>query len=47
MEEYKASDFYREVGLDRQKLIYLALLLGSDYTEGISGIGIVNAVSTT
>ncbi len=45
VEEYKASDFYREVGLDRQKLIYLALLLGSDYTEGISGIGIVNAVS--
>lgn len=46
VEEYKASDFYREVGLDRQKLIYLALLLGSDYTEGISGIGIVNAVSS-
>lgn len=46
VEEYRASDFQSEIGLDRQKLIYLALLLGSDYTEGISGIGIVNAVST-
>ena len=44
MEEYRAADFQTEIGLDRQKLIYLALLLGSDYTEGISGIGIVNAV---
>ncbi len=26
------------------KLIQLALLLGSDYTEGVHGIGIVNAV---
>lgn len=47
VEEYRATDFQTEIGLDRQKLIYLALLLGSDYTEGISGIGIVNAVSRT
>ncbi|CAL9769124.1 unnamed protein product [Musa acuminata subsp. burmannicoides] len=34
----------RELGLDREKLIRMALLLGSDYTEGVSGIGIVNAI---
>ena len=44
VEEYRAADFQTELGLNRQKLIYLALLLGSDYTEGINGIGIVNAV---
>lgn len=44
VEEYRARDFQSELGLDRHKLIHLALLLGSDYTEGISGIGIVNAV---
>ena len=46
VEEYRAADFQTELGLNRQKLIYLALLLGSDYTEGINGIGIVNAVCT-
>ncbi|KAL0017809.1 hypothetical protein WJX77_008582 [Trebouxia sp. C0004] len=30
--------------MSRDKLIQLALLLGSDYTEGVAGIGIVNAV---
>jgi len=30
--------------LDREKMIYLALFLGSDYTMGIKGIGIVNAM---
>ena len=44
MEEYRASDFEAELGLTREKLIHLALLLGSDYTEGVPGIGIVNAV---
>lgn len=46
VEEYRSQDFPSELGVDRQKLIYLALLLGSDYTEGIAGIGIVNAVSS-
>lgn len=27
------KDIQQEIGLDRQKLIDLALLLGSDYTE--------------
>ena len=38
------SDIERELGLDQQKLTHLALLLGSDYTEGIAGIGVVNAM---
>ena len=32
------------LGLDRHRLIGLALLLGSDYTEGIRGVGVVNAM---
>lgn len=46
MEEYIVSDMERELGMTREKLTHLALLLGSDYTEGISGIGIVNAMET-
>ena len=44
VEEYRMDDLQRELGLDRQHLIRLALLLGSDYTEGVHGVGIVNAV---
>mmetsp|Transcript_9239 Transcript_9239/g.56167 ORF Transcript_9239/g.56167 Transcript_9239/m.56167 type:complete len:552 (-) Transcript_9239:4069-5724(-) len=44
VEEYKSSTVREELGLDREKLIHLALLLGSDYTEGITGVGIVNAI---
>ena len=44
MEEYHTSDVELELGMDRLGLICLALLLGSDYTEGVAGIGIVNAV---
>jgi DNA excision repair protein ERCC-5 len=32
------------LGLDRARLAQLALLLGSDYTPGVAGVGIVNAV---
>jgi DNA excision repair protein ERCC-5 len=38
------SDLSRELGLDRNKLIQLAYLLGSDYTEGLPGIGPVVAM---
>lgn len=34
----------RFLGLDREKLIRLAYLLGCDYTPGISGIGVVTAM---
>lgn len=44
VETYFMKDVENELGLNRDKLIRMALLLGSDYTEGISGIGIVNAV---
>lgn len=35
---------YPSVGLDRSKLINLAYLLGSDYTEGIPGVGFVTGM---
>lgn len=38
------SDIEAELGMTRDSLIRLALLLGSDYTEGVGGIGVVNAV---
>ncbi|KAJ4960439.1 hypothetical protein NE237_020349 [Protea cynaroides] len=44
VETYFMKDIENELGLNREKLIHMALLLGSDYTEGISGIGIVNAI---
>ena len=44
VEEYRVQDVASELGMTRDKLIQLALLLGSDYTEGVAGIGIVNAV---
>lgn len=31
------SDVERELGLDREALVRLAMLLGSDYTEGCQG----------
>lgn len=43
VEVYKVPDVEQELGLDRKKMIYMALLLGSDYTTGIKGIGVVNA----
>ncbi|KAK7395619.1 hypothetical protein VNO78_16183 [Psophocarpus tetragonolobus] len=44
VETYFMEDIEKELGLSREKLIRMALLLGSDYTEGVSGIGIVNAI---
>ncbi|CAL1391910.1 unnamed protein product [Linum trigynum] len=44
VETYFLKDIEKELGLTRDKLIRIALLLGSDYTEGVSGIGIVNAI---
>ncbi|XP_017242123.2 DNA repair protein UVH3 [Daucus carota subsp. sativus] len=44
VETYLMKDIENELGLNREKLIRMALLLGSDYTEGVSGIGIVNAI---
>ncbi|KAK9117156.1 hypothetical protein Sjap_016103 [Stephania japonica] len=44
VETYFMKDIESELGLTKEKLIRMALLLGSDYTEGVSGIGIVNAI---
>ncbi|KAF9663469.1 hypothetical protein SADUNF_Sadunf17G0053700 [Salix dunnii] len=44
VETYLMKDIEKQLGLSREKLIRMALLLGSDYTEGVSGIGIVNAI---
>ncbi|PIA62144.1 hypothetical protein AQUCO_00200266v1 [Aquilegia coerulea] len=44
VETYFMKDIDSELGLTREQLIRMALLLGSDYTEGVSGIGIVNAI---
>ncbi|ONK63702.1 uncharacterized protein A4U43_C07F18000 [Asparagus officinalis] len=44
VETYFMKDIETELGLTRETLIRMALLLGSDYTEGVSGIGIVNAI---
>jgi DNA excision repair protein ERCC-5 len=34
----------REIGMDREKCVIFAMFLGSDYTEGVKGVGIVNAM---
>ncbi|MQL76249.1 hypothetical protein Taro_008629 [Colocasia esculenta] len=44
VETYLMKDIEKELGLTREMLIRMALLLGSDYTEGVGGIGIVNAI---
>ncbi len=43
--EYYAMDRIQDtLHLDQQKLCLLALFLGSDYTEGVQGVGIVNGM---
>lgn len=44
VEYYQYVDFHSQLGLDRNKLINLAYLLGSDYTEGIPTVGCVTAM---
>lgn len=43
VEAFFAKDIETELGFTQDEMISLALLLGSDYTDGIRGIGIVNA----
>ena len=38
------ADVEAEMQIDQHALVRMALLLGSDYTEGVRGIGIVNAL---
>lgn len=44
VECYLSADLEKELSLSRDNLISIAHLLGSDYTEGIPGIGPVTAV---
>ncbi|TBU33320.1 PIN domain-like protein [Dichomitus squalens] len=44
VECFLTTDLERELGLDRDKLVRLAYLLGSDYTEGLPGVGPVVAM---
>ena len=44
VECYLASDLEKEFDLTRDKLIAVAQLLGSDYTEGLPGVGPVTAL---
>uniref|UniRef100_A0A673AHH8 Excision repair cross-complementation group 5 n=1 Tax=Sphaeramia orbicularis TaxID=375764 RepID=A0A673AHH8_9TELE len=44
VQHYQYSDLQNQLGLDRTKLINLAYLLGSDYTEGIPGVGYVTGM---
>ncbi|KAK7743602.1 DNA repair protein rad2 [Cytospora paraplurivora] len=44
VECYLSADLEKELSLSREQLISLAHLLGSDYTEGLPGIGPVTAV---
>ncbi|XP_060891976.1 DNA excision repair protein ERCC-5 [Labrus mixtus] len=44
VEHFQFSDMHNQLGLDRTKLINLAYLLGSDYTEGIPGVGYVTGM---
>ncbi|OQR84139.1 DNA repair protein [Achlya hypogyna] len=43
VEAFYMEDIERELGLNQESMIALALLLGSDYTDGIHGVGVVNA----
>ncbi|EFA86417.1 xeroderma pigmentosum group G family protein [Heterostelium album PN500] len=43
-EKYCMSDIEKTIGVNRDDLINLAMLLGCDYTAGVKGIGIVNAM---
>ncbi|KAJ3118190.1 DNA repair protein rad2 [Physocladia obscura] len=44
VECYQASKIENSLGLQRKHLIILAYLLGSDYTEGIDGVGVVTGM---
>jgi len=44
VEAYRADDAKREMEISWDGMIALAMLLGSDYTEGVKGVGIVNGM---
>ena len=44
IDSYSDTSIQSQLGLDRESLICIAYLVGSDYSEGIEGVGIVKAV---
>ncbi|KAJ3072135.1 DNA repair protein rad2 [Podochytrium sp. JEL0797] len=44
VERYRRDHIAEQMGLQQQHLILLAYLLGSDYTEGIDGVGVVTGM---
>ena len=44
LQAYLSEDIRRELGLHREELVALAYFLGCDYTDGVTGVGIVNAL---
>lgn len=44
VEAYLAQDAERELALGRNQMVALAMILGSDYSEGVKGVGIVNGM---
>jgi DNA excision repair protein ERCC-5 len=44
VEVYRAEDAMTEMALGKDQMVAMAMLLGGDYTEGVKGVGIVNAM---
>ncbi|GMF08034.1 unnamed protein product [Ambrosiozyma monospora] len=44
VECYQMDDIGQYLGLNQEKFVELGIMLGSDYTEGLKGIGKVNAM---
>ncbi len=44
IDSYSDAVIKSQLGLNRESLINVALLVGSDYTEGIENVGIVKAI---
>ena len=44
VEVYRADDAMKEMSLGREEMVAMAMLLGGDYTDGVKGVGIVNAM---
>ena len=42
LEVYDMREIEQKLGINREKLIMSALLLGCDYSEGVRGVGVVN-----
>jgi len=44
VEVYLAKDAEKLLGLAKEEMVALAMILGGDYTEGVKGVGIVNGM---